>query len=190
MSTLKNAKETYNLVLSIVENNQDLFPFSHSELSSQLDLYYFYLELVHKYNIPINKSRVYSTDWIKDSDHITFGRYGEKYNRTISWSTDGRQPDDEFLMNISFPTGAYIFGEDYPQNFFQKFFEELRSLNPDYTDLANKSLYWKIENASIVYKAFPEILKKYQVLNREDIKKRKIAAMEEELQKLKLNENN
>lgn len=88
-------------------------------------------------------------------------------------------------MEISFSTGPYIFGEDYPQEFFQRFFEELRSLDPDYTDLANKALYWKIENASAAYKAFPEILKKYRELNKEDIKQRRIAKLEADLQKLK-----
>lgn len=182
---LETAKEAHSHVLLIIKDHPELFPMSEPDLRRQLDVHYLYLELVWEYGIDIRKSYVHSTDWFKESDHVTFGRYGGKYNRTISWSSDGRQPEDEFLMNISFSTGPYIFGEDYPQEFFQRFFQELLSLDPDYTDLANKSLYWKIENASAAYKAFPEILKKYGELNKEDIKQRRIAKLEADLQKLK-----
>lgn len=65
------------------------------------------------------------------------------------------------------------------------FFEELRTYNPDYEDLHNHNLYWKIENASKIYKEFYNILKKYQTLNQQELKSRKIAKMEKELAELK-----
>jgi len=71
------------------------------------------------------------------------GWWGEKYGRHISWSDDGKQPEDELLLVISFPTGAYIFGDDYPTEFFKEFFQELKTYNPKYTDTTNKTLYFQ-----------------------------------------------
>ena len=48
----------------------------------------------------------------------------------ISRSDDWRQPKNERLFQISFPTGAYIFGDDYPKNLGEELFNELKSYNP------------------------------------------------------------
>lgn len=109
---------------------------------------------------------------------------GEKHGRTISWSDNGEQPDSELLLLIQFPTGAYIFGEDYPKELFQKFFRELIDLKPKYTDIRNSCLYFPMENAGNVYNQFNEIYKKYQDINKEDYKQRKIQKIKDELAKL------
>jgi len=109
---------------------------------------------------------------------------GEKYQRTISWSDNGDQPDDELLLLIKFPTGAYIFGEDYPTDLFHKFFTELVKLKPKYTDIHNSTLYYSMDNAGSVYNEFNLLYKKYHELNKEDYKQRKIQKMKDELEKL------
>ena len=86
----------------------------------------------------------------------------EHSGRSISWPEKGKQPVDEWIYSISFGTGAYIFGEDYDgqQQLFQDFFEELRTYKPDYEDLHNHCLYWKVENAKKIMGKFREILNK------------------------------
>jgi len=108
---------------------------------------------------------------------------GGKY---ISWPDDDRQPKNEWLYNISFPTGAYIFGEDYEyqQDLFQEFIKELKSYKPDYSDTVNKSFYWKLENAKAILESFDSILKKYNEKNRSEFDKRKAAKLRKELEKL------
>jgi hypothetical protein len=121
----------------------------------------------------------YYKDGVKDRDSGG-GRY-------ISWSEGDKQPIDEWLYQVHFSTGAYIFGEDYDgqQQLFQEFFEELRTYKPDYEDLHNSCLYWKAENAKEIMSQFQNILKKYRDKNTEELKTRKIAKLEEELTKLK-----
>lgn len=111
--------------------------------------------------------------------------------RFISWSDDGRQPKNEWLLNISFPTGAYIFGEDYnyQQDLFQDFINELRSYTPDYSDTHNKSFYWKLENAKPIYEKSGDILRSYQERNKSEFNKRKVEKLKAELAKLELTTN-
>ena len=108
---------------------------------------------------------------------------GGKY---ISWPDDDRQPKNEWLLNISFPTGAYIFGQDYDyqQDLFQEFIKELKSYKPDYSDTVNKSFYWKLENAKGILENFNDILKKYHEKNRGEFDKRKAAKLRKELEQL------
>ena len=123
----------------------------------------------------------YDKDSLKDRDNGG-GRY-------ISWSEGDKQPVDEWLYQLHFGTGAYIFGEDYEgqQRLFQDFFEELRTYKPDYEDLHNHCLYWKIENAKEIMENYMVILNKYCERNRNELKSRKIEKLEKELQKLKNN---
>ena len=77
----------------------------------------------------LDPKTIHSTDWQKLKENVHIGFFdGER--RSISWSDDGRQPKNETLLYISYPTGAYIFGGDYPTEFFQKFFLELKTYNP------------------------------------------------------------
>lgn len=133
----------------------------------------------------IDPKRINSLDYIRFGNFKVLCWWGEKYNRTISWSVDGRQPKDEFLLQISFSTGAYIFGDDYPTELFQKFWLELKTFKPDYIDEANNSLYWNIENAKEIFNSFDDILKKYNEINKNEYKQRKIDNMQKELDKLK-----
>ena len=110
---------------------------------------------------------------------------GKKYKRTISWSDSGEQPNDELLLLIKFPTGAYIFGDDYPTDLFHKFFRDLVNFKPKYTDFHNSTLYFSMDNAGSVYSEFKLLYNKYQELNKEDYIRRQIKKMEQELEMLK-----
>ena len=104
---------------------------------------------------------------------------------SISWSDDGNQPQDEYLYCISFPTGAYIFGDNYPVETFNDFFAELKSYNPKYSDTMNHCLYFSSENANIIHEAFRGIYDKYNALVRGELERKKIAELEHQLKALK-----
>jgi hypothetical protein len=91
---------------------------------------------------------------------------------------------NETLLCIKFPTGAYMFGEDYPVEFFQRFFLELKSYNPKYVDSTNKGLYFSLDNAGKIHNAYRDIIKKYREENLKDLKQRKIKKMKDDLAKL------
>ncbi len=111
-------------------------------------------------------------------------RLGNGYS--ISWSDDGRQPMNEWCMKIGFPTGAYIFGQDYDyqRQLFQDFFKELQSYKPDYSDSHNNSLYWKLENAQPIFDNFSSILKKYHDRNASELKQREADKLRKQLEKV------
>lgn len=137
----------------------------------------------------------YSYNFFRVSDYVIFSYYGnaeqDKNNgsgRYISWSDDGRQPNNEWLLEISFSTGAYIFGDDYSgqQDLFLSLINELKSYNPDYSDTTNKSFYWKLENAKPIFDEFYTIMEKYKKLNTSELKRREVEKLRDKLKALEV----
>lgn len=122
--------------------------------------------------------------WIKVNEYSRLCLMGEAHGRTIAWSDDDRQPVDEWLLAICFPTGGYIFGEDYPKETFTAFFEELASLNPDYLDTANHCLYFGKERAGHAFTSFGGVFEKYRALAKEERDRNKIAELKRRLKEL------
>jgi hypothetical protein len=181
---LQEAKKIYDSILKIARKNKDLLIYNFQSLELQAKNHLFGLELKEVYGLELDEKRINNTRYneLKNNVYLT---YIDGVNSTISWSDNGEQPNGEYLIKFSYSTGAYIFGSDYPTDFFKKFFLELKSYNPDYCDSANSSLYFKLENAKDVFNNYDSIIKKYYELNKEDFKQREIIRMQEELDKLK-----
>lgn len=124
------------------------------------------------------------------NDYMYIASMGQKYYRTISWSDDKRQPEDEVMLVISFPTGPYIFGSDYLPKLFEEFFEELKSYGYKYLDTINKNIYFSVETGAKVANEFKEVMNKYCEKHRQGANKRKIDRLREELRLLEENEDN
>ena len=119
-----------------------------------------------------------------NSIYICFDEYRRLHkldgkNRYISWADCGSNPTGHFYQ-ISFPTGAYIFGNDYPESLFEKFFKELADFGASFIDTRNHSLYFKPPFAKTVHEAFNEIFIKYsQMYDEERIKMKKERLLKE-----------
>jgi|WetSurMetagenome_2_1015567.scaffolds.fasta_scaffold428782_1 hypothetical protein len=185
------AKLAYAEIMDLLKKHKDICVFNIDEIQRMIDLHLYGIQLNEDYGLEINPVDISSIDWYRCKEYCSIGLWGEKHNRTISWPDIDKQPEDETLLGISFPTGPFIFSADsnvfnseYPQEFFQKFWNELKSYNPDYIDSHNSSLYWKINNAKNIFNDFDSIMEKYRALNKEDYKRRKIRLMKEALARL------
>jgi len=136
-------------------------------------------ELEAQFGIAIKQ--VCGQSWFECGYYATIGLFGSAHNRTISWSDDGMQPNDEWLYRLSFPTGAYIFGEGYLVETFDAFFSELKLFAPKYSDSNNHNLYFTSKTSAHVHAVFPELLKKYQGLVQNEINAQRIAKLKDEL---------
>lgn len=195
---LKRWKKAYTEVLEVCEkypNFDNQFGFRDiNEMRANAKNHLRLIEWYEKYGLKIShdyKPYTYNHINLNEYLHISFYKDSAEEKekgsgRFISWSDDGKQPDNEWLLNISFSTGAYIFGEDYDsqKKLFQDFFNELKSYLPDYCDTANKSLYWKLENAKGIYENFYNILKKYKDRNQSELKQRQADKLRKELAKI------
>lgn len=170
---MEKSQQAYKEILELVSKYEDLVIFNLKSLQEQSKKHLFALELKEKHGFNITPDQIGSIDYSRFGDYMALGMWGEKYRRNVSWSDDNSQPTDELLLCISFGTGAYIFGDDYPIELFKEFFEELKTYNPKYKDTVNKSLYWSLENAGI--------LQKYKNKYRDGEKERKIAKLKKEL---------
>jgi hypothetical protein len=182
--------KAYKEILEVLNKYREITIFDYNHLEQQSKYHLFGLELKERYGLNVEPRNIRSLDWNTFGEYLSIGLFGEKYRRTIAWSDDGKQPEDELMIRLSFCTGAYIFGDDYPTELFQQFWQELKTYNPKYSDTVNKNLYFSIENGAKIFNEFKDILKKYYELNREDAKKRKIKKLQDELEKLTPKSNN
>jgi len=190
MEKLEKTKTAYDAIFKVMDKYKDICLIDINELKRKSKIHLLGVQLKEVYGLNIEPKNVSSIDWISFGEYKRIAWFGENYNRKISCSIDGSQPEDELLFMFSFSTGPYMFGdgglgsEDYPTDFFQKFWLELKSYKPDYVDEVNRSLYWRLANAKEMFNSFDDILKKYYELNKEDIKLRRIAKMKSDLEKL------
>ena len=148
------------------------------------------LRLSEEFQIPLVTSG--SSHWATvegylERDYMNVGFFPKGEDR-ISWSDDGRQPEDEYLLVVRFPTGAYIFGDyfnnDYPTDAFKAFFDDLKSYGSKYSDTVNHCLYFTADVAKDVYWNFRTLMDKHRGDAIEENKRRKREKLEAELRKL------
>jgi ElaB/YqjD/DUF883 family membrane-anchored ribosome-binding protein len=147
-----------------------------------------------KYGIDISHDkRVHDSTYIRINEYIFFSYYKDGKadkekgsGKYVFWSVDGRQPKDEWLLVISFPTGAYIFGDDYEyqKKLFEDFFKELQSYNSKYNDVVNSTVYYAMDDANKIYREFESVLDKYKDRNKAELKQRKVEKLKKDLEKL------
>ena len=176
--------DKYTELIQALEKHKDLDIGELHKLISIIDGRLFAAELEEKYGLKTDHSKFWNRDYINLNNYVGIFKYGEGTRRSISWSDDDTQPGDEYLYAIQFSTGAYIFGEDYPTEIFNKFFVELKSHKPDFCDSHNHGLYWRLENTQQINDKFQDILKHWSEVNREDAKRRKKEALQKEIEKL------
>lgn len=181
---MESTEKAYKEIFKVLNKYKDVINFDIQDLDRKSKLHLFSLELKEKYGLNINSREIDSLDWNKVGEFMSIGRWGEGHRRTISWSDDRRQPENELLLVVSFPTGAYIFGDDYPVDLFKDFFNELTTFAPKYSDTTNKCLYFSMDNAKNIFNSFYNILNKYKELNRQDFNRRKIERLKKEIEKL------
>lgn len=110
------------------------------------------------------------------------------YSPQISWSDDGKQPENEWLYVMSFTTGAYMFGDSYPEETFQAMFEELKEMGAKYCDTVNHSLYFPPEHTKEVVENYKQIYKKYANMVQSEVNKKRKQELIEELTRLESND--
>lgn len=150
------------------------------------------IEWYEKYGLDLEHDcRIRGYDYCKVSEYIYISYFKDAkeektrgHGRYISWEDNDKQPLNEWLYSITFSTGAYIFGDDYPNDLFNEFWNELKTYEPKYCDSTNHCLYFSLENASKIHSSFKEIINKYFLKNKEQSKERKIKKLQAELDKL------
>lgn len=184
MDNLDVTKKAYKDILETIKKYDGIVNYDYEELTKVSNLYLFGIELKEKYGLNIEPSEIFSLNYNHFGEYMSIGWWGEKYNRDIGCPDNGKKPKDELLLSLWFPTGAFIFGEDYPKEIFWKFWEELKKYNPKYIDTINSEMYFSMKNARNIFNEFPKILEKYYEINETDKKQREIKGLQEKLNKL------
>ena len=118
------------------------------------------------------------------SANIGISYFSDSDKKSISCEDLGRQPENEWLLFVRFPTGAYTFGNNYKAGVFNRFFDELKQFNPKYIDTVNHCLCFDSTTALGFVNNASDIFDKYQVITTEAGKQAKIDKLQAELDKL------
>lgn len=179
-----NKIKAYEEMLSVIREHSELTKKDNRiDIADVLEDRIRLLKISDEFNIDLDINQ--DSSYIHIDSYRAICMFGKAFNRTIAWSDDDRQPENERLYVINFPTGAYIFGDSYPQETFNMFFNDLKSYRPKYTDSPNKGLYYTSETAKDVHENFKSIFDKHAVLVADEVKRQKISKLEEELLSLK-----
>lgn len=147
-------------------------------------------KIKEKYGIDLNDDKMFRNFNIIDIYRFNAQVYmsgGDGYIGTISeiYNSDKQPPSPQLLLKISHLTGAYIFGEYYPTDLFNEFFDELKSRTKvEYIDMPNHSLYYTLENAMESITTYKEVYKEYIEKNKENYKKVMIEQKKLEIERL------
>jgi len=183
MSNLKEIIKAYEKLQEVIDANQEIFA-SDSDVQG-IKASIKRLKLEDRFGA---KLTCHGGDWYESyypaAVSVYVGYYGGPHEREISWSDDGRQPENEWLYVLSFCTGPYIFGEGYPVNTFQDFFNELKAFGPKYSDTNNNTLYFTEEVSAKVHAALNPLYLKYKEQVNAEMKEKRKKELEAELAKL------
>lgn len=181
---MNTTEKAYKAINALLKKHEDLISYNVDDLIMKSKNHLFGIELKETFGLNIDPKNVTSTDSYRIDETFFIGVFGEKNGRKISWPDVKGQPKNETLLYLSFPTGAYIFGEDYPTDLFNQFWHELKEFKPKYSDTMNHSLYFELSNARDVFNGYKDLLNKYYEINRKDINRRKAEKIRAELEKL------
>jgi len=139
------------------------------------------IEYKEKYDIDLKTRDFQNADWVyieRFKGIIYIGKGMEVLN------SDAQPDKNEELIAFCYPTGAYIFGNDYDEKVFEEFFEELKKYNFKYIDDINDKLYFELEKGSKLFKDYDKICKKYQELYDLRAKERRKEELKKQLEML------
>lgn len=177
---MEQIEKAYDSVIRAVKRANGLVDIKVEELEYKKRI----ALLKHKLNVLGFSVSYLNSDTYVDLSHNTF-----RYNffkagdgKKISWSDDNRQPLNEELIVVTYPTGAYYLNKEYDTKTFNEFFNELKSFGYEYLDSANKSIYFSLEVGAEVYKNYEEILAKYKKLSLERTKEKRVEELKKQIE--------
>lgn len=194
---MENIKKAYQDILEVASKYKELGKQSEfndiEKIIESAENHLFIVDWYEKYGLNIKHDvRLRGYDYVRINEYMYFSYFRDAsfekesgYGRYISWEDNGNQPKEEWLLCLTFSTGAYIFGDDYPVDLFSRFWQELKSYDPKYCDTHNNCLYFSIYSSSKIFNEFDSILKKYREINKDEAKQRKIDKLQKELKILK-----
>ena len=184
MNEYNKVREAYKEIFMALNKHGDTTIFDIESLKNKADLHLFGVKLKEVHGLNLNPKYIYSTEYCRICDYRTITNFRDGDSKSMGWSDNGEQPKDELLLELRFSTGAYMFGDDYPNELFQKFFLELKTYSPKYTDSHNHALFFSIDNAAAVFNEFDSIIKRYNEQYKEESKARRIEKLKAEIEKL------
>ncbi len=114
--------------------------------------------------ILINQDNIGNSDYCRLYDHVSIGVWGKENRRMLSMSDNGKQPNNEWMLSVCFPSGAYILSKEYVKDVFDDFFNEILKFNAAFVDTTNHNVLFYPKDAKAIYDALPSLITKYREL--------------------------
>ena len=190
-----NCREKIEKIWDIVKNcefkSDDGASYRLFNIKKELEKYIIKYSYYDKYGVEIKEDYINNENNIKLDEKYASIRIlriiGTKESGSYILNSD-KQPNDELLMSYSHPTGAYMFesfsGNYYDKELFLMYFNELKKYNYKYIDEMNHDIYFDLDEGFKLYKEYPKICKKYQIMFDRRKKKNEADKLREKLSEL------
>ena len=188
MNNIKRNIEIVNELIEVQKKHKDILHGTDATQLYVLEGCLHYLKVQELFGIDMGIAS-HNSYYISIEDYKPWDRafifFGSVSGCEIAWPDDGKQPSEEWLYKIGFPTGAYFFHDTYPTELFNEFFEELCRYDPKYKDTNNRALYFCTKKAKYIHKDFQGIVENYMSVVPKIVKAAQVQELEDKLKKLK-----
>ena len=181
---MTETEKAYEAIFKVIEKNKDLVNIDIKDLAYKSKCHILEDELINVHGFEFKPGTIEDTRWQNLNYDFKIGVFGGESKASIAWPDCGTQPQGERLLSICCSTGAYMFGGEYDTEFFERFFDELKTHNPKYIDSHNHRLYFTMENGGKFYNEYRDIVVRYHKEYKELANERKVKALKEEIAKL------
>lgn len=183
MSKIKRVTNAYEEILQLLYKYKDDIAIDVTSIEDVAHRHLFGVKLVEEYGFKLDPKIIKNTDYQELMANVRIAFF-DGINRLVTWEDNGRQPHNELLLYLSFPTGPYVLGAEYPTALFKEFMGELQTYGPKYIDSHNYTLYFSMEKAAKIHNAYPEIFNRYRKIYADGAKERRAKKLREELAQL------
>ena len=156
-----------------------------SEVQYKCEKFAIKFDFFDKYGVDLKIRNIFNEESIKIDDEYA-DIWIRRFNSGDILNSE-KQPNNELLMCYMHPTGPYRFGDNYDDELFDMYYEELKKYKYSYIDELNHYIYFTIDEGMKLYKNYKEICEKYQKLYNERLKKAKADELRKQLEELENN---
>ena len=115
----KEIELAYKEVFDVLNKHRDICNYDLNEIERKSECHIVGLKLKEDYRFDIDPKSIDNPNYHRFLyDNLVLMMFNEKTTYNISWEDKDRKPHNELLLCINFPTGAYIFGDDYLVSIF------------------------------------------------------------------------
>jgi len=165
MNITRETESAYKEINEVLKKHAALTRINPNTFDETVSTHMLELKMI-EYGYNIKSHSISNSDYCRFNNAVVswFGPKESKHSRIISnyRGCDKDKPNNEYLVKISFPTGAYSIGNDiidYPEEIFNSLLNSIKEYKPDFTDPMNHKYYFRLDRGADIFNNINNLIK-------------------------------